>query len=97
MYYPHLTIKDKSWIDMVEFTGKLETALYVLECGVGMELNIMPNPDWVTGSTDGWTGRQTVTSQSPLQGDCLVTSTCTTNTGDQFGLAEGDLAPGENL
>ena len=56
VYYPHLSLKDKSWYDLVEFTGKEETALYVLECRAGMELNIVANPDWVTKSTDGWKG-----------------------------------------
>ena len=72
-YFPHLSMKDKSLYDVIQFTDDPKDAVYVMECASGrngqvisicwgtfnsgMETNFVPNNDLLTHYNADWTGK----------------------------------------
>ena len=53
-YYPHLSLKDKSLYDLLEFTNKPKDAVYVLQCAAGLETNYIEDNDFATHHIKDW-------------------------------------------
>ena len=91
-YFPHLSLKDKSLFDLLQFTGNPKDAVYVLECAAGIETNVVENNDWTTHHISDWTGMFPYRVKGSDSG-VLVSNPCP---GDKtVGYAEEVWAPGQ--